>query len=70
MVGSLSGMFSTYYRFMTQKGGEVAKLQIEVTPGFLGRLIPENHKGDRLPLWRFRIHPSKKEAKRAKPSFG
>ena len=63
IVGSLSEMFSTFYRFMTQEDGEVTRLQIEVTPGSLGQLIPENHKGDKLPPWRFRMHPAKREAK-------
>jgi len=58
MIGSLSGMFSKFYRFATQDEGELAKLRLEITPGFLGNLIPKDYSRDVLPLWRFKLHPS------------
>lgn len=58
IVGSLSELFSTFYRFRTQEEGELTRLRLDVTPGFLGQLIPEDHKGHNLPLWRFRLQPS------------
>ena len=63
IVGSLSDMFSTFYKFATQDEGRVAKLRLDVTPGSLGRLIPEDFNRDSLPLWRLRLQPSQPETK-------
>ena len=57
IVGWLSEMFSTFYRFATQDDGRLARLKLDLTTGFLGRLIPEDFKGANLPLWRFRLQP-------------
>lgn len=62
-VGSLSDMFSTFYKVATQNEGRVAKLRLDVNPGSLGRLIPEDFTGDNLPLWRVRLQPSEPKAK-------
>lgn len=58
VVGSLSEMFSTFYRFATEEEGEVGRLRLDITPGSWGNLIPEDYKGKHLPLWRFRQEPS------------
>ena len=58
IVGSLSEMFSTFYKFATQDEGQVGKLRLDITPGSWGNLIPEDHKGKMLPLWRFRLRPA------------
>jgi hypothetical protein len=58
IVGSLSEMFSTFYKFATQDEGQMGKLRLDITPGSWGSLIPEGHKGQTLPLWRFTLRPS------------
>lgn len=58
MVGSLSDMFSKYYRFATQDNGELDRLRLDVPPGSLGKLIPEPYQRHNLPLWRFHLHPA------------
>jgi hypothetical protein len=57
IVGSLSEMFSTFYKFATQDGDQMEKLRLDVAPGSWGTLIPEEYAGT-LPLWRFRLQPS------------
>jgi hypothetical protein len=59
IVESLSGMFSTFYKFATQDEGKIENLQLDVTPGSWGCLIPEDYRGKALPLWRFTLEPSK-----------
>jgi hypothetical protein len=58
IVSSLSEMFSTFYKFATQDEGQMGKLRLNITPGSWGNLIPKDHKGKALPLWRFRLRPS------------
>jgi hypothetical protein len=58
IVASLSEMFCTFYTFATQDEGRVGKLRLDITPGSWGSLIPEDYKGGKLPLWRFRLEPS------------
>lgn len=58
MVGSLSEMFSRYYRFATQQDGELARLRLDVNPGAWGMLIPERYERHNLPLWRFHLQPA------------
>lgn len=58
IVASLSEMFSTSYKLATQDEGKVVQLRLEVAPGLWGRLIPEDYKSERLPLWRFTLEPS------------
>jgi len=57
IVGSLSEMFSTFYKFATQDEGRMGKLRLDITPGSWGNLIPEDYQGKMLPLWRFRLQP-------------
>jgi hypothetical protein len=58
IVGSLSSMFSTFYRHATAKDGNgVAQIHAKSEPGALGQLIPGDYKGNALPLWRLIVHP-------------
>jgi Holliday junction resolvase len=58
IVGAMSEMFCTFYKFATQEERQVGRLRIDVSPGSLGNLIPDDYKGIGLPLWRFRLEPS------------
>ncbi|HEV2616371.1 MAG TPA: hypothetical protein VGU63_07155 [Candidatus Acidoferrales bacterium] len=57
ILGSLGEMFSTFYKSVTQDEGQVRRLRIDVSPGSLGHLIPDNYKSEILPLWRFKQKP-------------
>ncbi len=57
IVETLSGMFSSFYKFATQDEDEIRRLQVDVSPG-AWRLIPKEYKGDALPLWLFKLEPS------------
>jgi hypothetical protein len=61
VIGTLSGMFSRYYRAVTVEDGIIKRLRIDVSPGQLGQMIPDDYKGTTLPLWRFRQEPKSKE---------
>jgi hypothetical protein len=67
VVGSLSEMFSTFYKVATQDDGQMGKLRLDVAPGSWGSLIPPDYKGKTLPLWRFRQHPPPKAEYGEKP---
>jgi hypothetical protein len=59
IVGSLSSMFSRFYRYATS-GGEnasVEQIYAPFTPGSLGKLIPAGYVGKALPLMRLIIKP-------------
>jgi hypothetical protein len=53
IIGSLSEMFSAFYRHRTSEEDQVDQLLVDVTPAQLGELIPKDYKGTDLPLWRF-----------------
>jgi hypothetical protein len=57
IVDSLSGMFSTFYKFSTQDEEKINALQMGATPHW-GLLIPEDYKGKTLPLWQFKLQPA------------
>jgi hypothetical protein len=59
IVGSLSEMFSNYYRFSTQQDGELARLRLNVNSGTWGMLIPKVYERHNLPLWRFHLQAAK-----------
>lgn len=61
ILGSVSEMFSTFYRFRTQEDNRLTSLDTDVTPGLLGQLFPEDYEGDKVPLWRMRLRPAEKE---------
>ncbi|MGH7204937.1 MAG: hypothetical protein ACREI2_01875 [Nitrospiraceae bacterium] len=61
IIGSLSGMFSRYYRQMTLQDGRIGQIRVDVSPGSLGQLIPEDYKGQTLPLWRMVQQPKDRQ---------
>ncbi len=59
MIGSLTSMFSTWFRRQALGiDGRPSQTKIEIVPGFLGRLVPEGYHGKDLPLWIFVQHPN------------
>jgi hypothetical protein len=58
IVGSISEMFCTFYKFATQEEGQLGRLRLDITPGSWGTLIPNDYKGGALPLWRFKQEQS------------
>lgn len=62
MIGTLSEMFSHFFRAVTQSDGRIGQIQVDVTPGHLGQMIPDDYEGERLPLWRFELHPKDEKA--------
>jgi len=57
VIGTLSEMYSKFYRRVTQSDGRIGQIHVDVTPGTLGQMIPKDYEGERLPLWRFKIQP-------------
>lgn len=59
MLGSLSSMYSSSFRLATgEHEGKLTSIEVPVKPGQFGNLIPDDYKGQQLPIWRFRIKPS------------
>ena len=58
IIGTLSRMFSSYYLQSTSDDSGVNQTLATFTPGKLGELIPEDCKGDALPLWCFVQQPA------------
>lgn len=58
ILGSLSEMVSRRFNMLTTRDGSVEKLAPISDISALGIEIPEDYKGDALPLWRFKIEPS------------
>jgi hypothetical protein len=59
MIGSLSSMFSTWFRSKALDGdGRPSQTRIEVVPGFLSQMIPNGYHGTHLPLWIFVQQPN------------
>ncbi len=55
MVGTLSGMYSIFYRGITSDhDGRVMRINVDTIPGLLQDLIPEPGSSDAVPLWLFR----------------
>ena len=57
IVGILSGMLSRQYNEITAPSGPVERLSTDHHPVPLRVLIPQDYKGQGLPLWRFTIMP-------------
>lgn len=55
IIGNLSTMVSNAFKELTVKDGQVVALTLCIDPATFSALIPEDYKGDGLPLWRFRI---------------
>lgn len=58
IIGTLSSMVSTGFRETTVKEGKVFTLSLKSDPMMFKVLIPENYKGEKLPLWRFTLQPN------------
>jgi hypothetical protein len=68
IVDSMSELFCNFYKFATQEEEQVRNLRIDVSPGSLGKLIPNDYVGRDLPLWRFKLQPSPPGQDTAEPS--
>ena len=58
MLGFLSELISSNYRFLTSPEGEISQLIPKQQPDQLSVLIPSNYKGKVLKLWRFHVQPN------------
>lgn len=58
MIGSLSGMISNAFRFLTQHDGKVSAIMPKVAIGTLGTRLPKNPSGKDLKLWRIILTPN------------
>jgi hypothetical protein len=58
IVGAISGMISRHYNELTAPSGQIERLAPKVEPGMLGISIPDDYKGQQLPLWRFTQQPT------------
>jgi hypothetical protein len=59
LIGQLSEMIARQFNDMTVEANEVQRLCPQVEPGKLGILIPKEHKGEVLGIWRFMLQPAK-----------
>jgi len=57
IIGSLSSMFSSFYVQTTSEEKRVKRLLVRASDRW-GGLIPDDYKGDALPLWRFTLKPN------------
>lgn len=62
-IGTLSSMISTAYSELTVYERNVAALGVKQNPSVFSVEIPEDYKGERLPLWKFEVmaNPTFKE---------
>ena len=59
-IAPLSSMYSTWYLANSGSSGGVIDAAADQTPGWLGRLIPDDYAGSALRLWRLHISPALK----------
>jgi hypothetical protein len=60
MHAPLSSIYSTMFNHATMdERGEVTELRIDIDPGALADLIPDDYRGDVLQIWRFQVFPEK-----------
>jgi hypothetical protein len=57
-IGELSGMISQQYQQHTAPDGQITMIRPLAEPGKFGITIPDGHKSDNLPLWRFVLQPN------------
>ncbi len=60
MIGYLSTMVTNGFRNHTIKNGHVVALKLGLDPSVFKVLIPQDYKGDELPIWRFVLQPNPK----------
>lgn len=58
MLGFLSELITSNYKFLTSPEGEILQLTPKQQPDQLSVLIPRNYKGKVLKLWRFNLQPN------------
>lgn len=59
----LSSVFSSLFKeATTDSEGEITDLRIDIDPGALASLVPDDYQGDALRIWRFEISPSTRNA--------
>ena len=59
MHGPLSSIYSALFNnSTTTESGEVTALRLDIDPGSLATLIPDDYDGEVLKIWRFRQEPS------------
>lgn len=58
MIGFLSELITSNYKFLTSPDGEILQLTPKQQPGELKVLIPNDFAGNVLKLWRFDIKPN------------
>ncbi|AYH00936.1 hypothetical protein C5E26_08330 [Pectobacterium parmentieri] len=58
IIGHLSTMVTNGFRNHTVKNGEVVALKLGVDPSVFKVLIPQDYKGENLPLWLFVVQPN------------
>jgi hypothetical protein len=64
IIGSLSQMISRQFDSLTVGDSEILRLSPQVDPEKLGVLIPKEHKGEALGIWRFYQQSSLSDAKK------
>jgi hypothetical protein len=57
-VGSLSGMISRQFEFMTAPSGKIERMRPSAEPESFGVAIPHEYKSSNLHLWRMKQQPS------------
>ncbi|MDP9475597.1 MAG: hypothetical protein M3R38_07880 [Actinomycetota bacterium] len=56
--GALSSIYSSMFNHATlDDEGEITELRMDVDPGALGSLIPDDYEGETLRIWRFQLRP-------------
>ncbi|HXS99249.1 MAG TPA: hypothetical protein VN915_01080 [Elusimicrobiota bacterium] len=58
LFDALSSMISRRYRALTSDDAGIARLVPKNEPGTLGIVVPDDYKGQQLPIWRFRVQPN------------
>lgn len=54
----LSSIYSAMFNAATMdEEGEITALRLDVDPGALAALIPDDYEGETLRIWRFHQHP-------------
>ncbi len=61
IVGVLSSMISRRHALATSEGGEVHGIRAPFMPGEVLDMIPEDYRGEALPIFRHRVHPKRSE---------
>lgn len=63
MLGYLSQLITSNYKFLTSPEGEILQLTPKQQPDQLSVLVPPDYKGKTLKLWRFHVKPNFEDLK-------